>query len=65
MEVNLPPQVRLIIYVVVTLGTAAMVPLHIGGVVSDLVFNVWTSLAGAATLLAALNVNRNSDPNLG
>lgn len=55
MDVGLPANVRKVIYVIVVLGTAVLVPLNLGGVVSDLVFAVWTSVAGAASGLAALN----------
>lgn len=57
MQLNPSPKVRTLIYVAVVMGTALMVPLHVGEVVSDLVFNVWTSVSGAASLLAALNVS--------
>lgn len=60
MEVIFPPKVRTAIYMLVVIGTAILVPLHAGEVVSDLVFNVFTSVAGAASALAALNVARNS-----
>lgn len=56
MQLNLPPKVRATIYVVIVLGTALIVPLNAGGVASDLLLKVWSSLAGAASLLAALNV---------
>lgn len=57
MTLNLPYQVRAVIYALVVLGTAVLVPLHAAGVVSDVVLAVWTSLAGAASGLAALNVS--------
>lgn len=60
MEVLFPPKVRAAIYVLVVLGTAVLVPLHAGGAVSDLVFNVWTSVCGAASALAALNISKNT-----
>lgn len=56
MNINLPSKVRAAIYIVVVLGTAAIVPLHSAGNVSDLVLAVWTSVSGAASGLAALNV---------
>lgn len=59
MDIIFPAKVRAIIYVLVVIGTAVLVPLHAGEVVSDLVFNVWTSVAGAASALAALNITRN------
>jgi hypothetical protein len=55
MEIIFPQKVRAAIYVLVTLGTAIIVPLHAGGVINDLFFNVWTSVTGATTALAALN----------
>ena len=55
MDVGFPVGVRKTIYVVVVLGTAVLVPLQLGGVVSDLVLAVWNSVAGAASGLAALN----------
>lgn len=58
MDIIFPARVRATIYVLVVIGTAVLVPLHAGNVVSDLVFNVWTSVAGAASALAALNVSR-------
>lgn len=56
MQLNPPPKVRAAIYIVVFMGTAVMVPLHAFGVVNDLIFAVWTSVAGAASALAAINV---------
>lgn len=56
MDIIFPPKVRATIYVFVVLGTAVLVPLNVAQVVSDLVMSVWTSVAGAASALAALNV---------
>lgn len=56
MSINLPYQARATIYVVVVLGTAVLVPLHAAQVVNDVVLAVWTSVAAAASGLAALNV---------
>lgn len=58
MRIELSYKIRAIVYVLVVIGTAILVPLNAGGVVSELVMNVWTSLAGAASMLAALNVTR-------
>lgn len=55
MDVGFPSGVRKAIYVTVVLGTAVLVPLQLGGVVTDLALAVWTSVAGAASGLAALN----------
>lgn len=60
MQVVFPAQVRAAIYVAVVIGTAVLVPLNTADVVSDLVMSVWTSLAGAASALAALNVGHKS-----
>lgn len=60
MELNLPPKVRAAIYIIVVLGTATLVPLNVAGVVDNVILSVWTSVAGAASLLAALNVNTKS-----
>lgn len=56
MEIMFPPKVRATIYVLIVLGTAVLVPLNVAGVVSDLVMSVWTSVSGAASALAYLNV---------
>lgn len=58
MDVGFPWKVRAAIYITVVMGTAVLVPLHLGHVVSDLVMAVWTSVAGAASGLAALNITR-------
>lgn len=60
MDVGLPSSVRKVIYVVVVMVTAFLVPLNLGGVVPDLVLAVWTSVAGAASGLAALNTPKNN-----
>lgn len=60
MEVVFPPKVRATIYISVVLGTAVLVPLQAAHVVSDLVLAVWTSVSGAASALAALNITRNT-----
>lgn len=58
MEINLPASVRQAIYVTVVIGTALVVPLNASGIIPDWVALVWTSLAGAASLLASGNVNK-------
>lgn len=60
MDVLFPTKVRATIYVLVVLGTAVIVPLQAAHVVSDLVLAVWSSVAGAASGLAALNISKNS-----
>lgn len=58
MDIILPAKVRAAIYIIVVIGTAILVPLNVGGIVSDIVLAVWTSVAGAASGLAALNVKK-------
>lgn len=58
MDIMFPPKVRATIYVLVVLGTAVLVPLNVAGVVNDLIMSVWTSVCGAASALAALNVSK-------
>lgn len=52
----LPDNIRKAIYIIVVLGTAVIVPLNAAGIVSAVVLAVWTSVSGAASGLAALNV---------
>jgi hypothetical protein len=61
MNLNLPWKLRATIYVLVVLGTAVLVPLNIFHIVSDVVMAVWTSVGGAASGLAALNVQKPTD----
>jgi hypothetical protein len=58
MDINFPPVVRKTIYIIVVIGTAVLVPLNIASIVPDVAMNVWNSVAGAASLLAAFNVNK-------
>lgn len=61
MNVNFPYQVRAAIYIVVVIGTAVLVPLNLNHIVSDVFMAVWTSVAGAASGLAALHVTPDTD----
>lgn len=56
MDIMFPPKVRATIYVLVVMGTAILVPLDAANVINHLVMQVWTSVAGAASALAALNI---------
>lgn len=56
MTLNFPHRVRAAIYIIVVLGTATVVPLHSFDILSDVVLAVWSSISGAASFLAALNV---------
>lgn len=58
MDINFPPVVRKTIYIVVVIGTAVVVPLNVANVVPDVAMNVWSSVAGAVSLLAAFNVSK-------
>ena len=57
MELNLPDNVRKVIYIIIVLGTAIIVPLNLYGFIPEVAMALWTSVSGAASLLAALNVN--------
>lgn len=56
MTINLPYKVRAGIYITIALGTAVLVPLHQFDYIPEVAMAIWTSLSGAASLLAALNV---------
>lgn len=56
MNVNIPTDIRAVIYVVTVIVTAVIVPLYAAGAVNDVAFAVWTSLSGAVAGLAGLNV---------
>lgn len=58
MQLNPPAKVRAVIYILVVMGTAVLVPLNVAHIVSDVVMSVWTSVSAAASLLAALNVTK-------
>lgn len=58
MNLNLPPKVRVAIYITATMGNAVLIPLNVANVVPDLVMTVWASVSAAACGLAALNVTR-------
>ena len=52
------PRVRQTIYIIVTMGTAVVVPLWVAGILNDVVMAVWSSVSGAASLLAGFNVTQ-------
>lgn len=57
----LPDNVRKGIYITVVLVSAVVSPLGIAGVLPPIYVAVWTSLAGAASGLAAYNVSNEDD----
>ena len=57
MQLNPSPKVRVIVYIIIVMGTSIIAPLNALHVINDVVMTVWTSMAGAASFLAALNVN--------
>jgi hypothetical protein len=57
MNLVFPPKVRATIYILAVMGTAVIVPLNAAGIISDVILSVWTSVTGAASALAALNVS--------
>lgn len=56
MQLNPPPKVRKAIYVTAFMGTALLAPLDLAGVIPHVVLAVWSSVSGAACLLAGVNV---------
>jgi len=58
MDITFPSKVRMTIYIIIVMGTAVLVPLHVASIVSDVIMSVWTSVSGAASLLAVLNVKK-------
>lgn len=56
MTLNLPPQVRQIIYIVATIATPVMTYLNQAGTVSGFWFGLFGVVMMAVTSLAALNV---------
>lgn len=56
MKLDLPRKVRAAIYILVTIGTAVLVPLETLSLLPVWLLPVWTSVAGAASLLASLNL---------
>lgn len=57
---NPSSRVRAVIYVVLVLGTAVVLPLHEASMVSDLVLKLWLSLSAAGHVLARLNTGPRS-----
>jgi hypothetical protein len=58
MNLNPPPNVRAVIYILVVIGTSVVVPLNAAHVLSDTLLLVWTSVSGAVSLLAGFNVSQ-------
>ena len=59
MQLNPSPKVRAAIYISIVIGTAILVPLNIAEIVNNVVMSVWTSVSGAAALLARINIDQN------
>lgn len=55
-DLALSPNIRKAIYIVVVMGTAIIVPLDQLAMIPTYVSTIWSSVAGAASLLAAFNV---------
>lgn len=58
MNVNLPPKVRQVIYVVTAVASPVMAYLNQAGTVSDFVFGLFSVVVTAVAGLAAYNVNK-------
>lgn len=56
MEINLPAKVRQSIYIVTTVATPTIVYLNSQTIVSDFWLGLYSVVAGAVTVLAAINV---------
>ena len=61
MKINFPSKVREAIYIIVVLGTATLVPLSATVGLPVWLLPLWTSLAGAASALAAFNITPDED----
>lgn len=57
MKLNLPPKLRLFLYIFVVIGTSIIVPLGANQVISDVIVSVWASFSAAVSALAAFNVD--------
>lgn len=62
MRVNLPANVRAIIYVITALGTPLMGVLTEQNFLPDWAMTLWTAEVAAVTAMAALNVKSSTDP---
>lgn len=61
MRVNLPSQVRVMLYVLTALGTPVIAYLLAKGIISELEVGLWSGLVTAVSGMAALNVSSSSD----
>lgn len=61
MRVNLPSQVRVVLYVLTALGTPVIAYLLAKGIISELEVGLWSGLVTAVSGMAALNVSSSSD----
>jgi hypothetical protein len=57
MQLNFPPKVRQAIYIVTTVATPTLVYLNSQTVLSDFWLGLYSVVASAVTVLAALNVD--------
>lgn len=56
MNLNPPPWVRRVVYILCTLGAPIVIYLTAKGTIGPDEVTLWTGIAGAATLMAGLNV---------
>lgn len=56
-SINLPPEVRRVVYIVATVASPVMFYLNTEAVVSDFWFGLFSVVMSAVTALAAVNVN--------
>jgi hypothetical protein len=57
MTFNIPPKVRIALYILTIIGTPVMAYLKAKGIVGDLEINLWSAEVVAVAGMAALNVN--------
>lgn len=58
MNINLPPQVRQLIYIFIAVASPVMAYLNQAGTVSDFAFGLFSVVVTAVASLAALNVDK-------
>jgi hypothetical protein len=56
MTFNIPPKVRIALYILTIIGTPVMAYLKAKGIVGDLEINLWSAEVVAVAGMAALNV---------
>lgn len=58
MSVNLPPRVRVLLYILTALGTPLMAYLLAKGIIGELEMTLWSAEVTVVTGMAAFNVSK-------